>query len=245
MGSSDIVSYAISRGWYNPDTDGEFSFRRAYAAQWTINDRWNQDRHAKLLKHFLGENYAYDVNTVGPFLTPQRKLGVQDIIDALSIHYDADTDGHEKGLVCNNNTVISVVCQMRSNLPPDVANIMWTSPGRPCSEVFVPWYIGMTQSPAHWTRFSSWQEAEQKHFTDAKDLQANYPQGAYWPHVDRWIAGGKQHSALHSQARQQRRQAQQSLFEQQQAFEKKCVKQSPSNRAKAMNRFVAKLTKQF
>ena len=50
--------------------------------------------------------------------------------------------------VCTNVTIVSTIFQLRSWMPRETGCIMWMCPGRPCAEVYVPWYLGMTKAPA-------------------------------------------------------------------------------------------------
>ena len=44
----------------------------------------------------------------------------------------------------------------------------------------------MTKVPAGWSRYDDWQEAEQHHFSDSKNMEREYPDHPYWFFVKRW-----------------------------------------------------------
>ena len=67
-----------------------------------------------------------------------------------------------------------------------MGHIMWVAAGRPCIEPFVPWYTEMERAYDGWGRFSTAEEAEMKHFSDAKEMRANYPDAKVWETVDKW-----------------------------------------------------------
>ena len=68
----------------------------------------------------------------------------------------------------------------------DRHGVMWNAMGHPCCQTFVPWYAGITQAPEGLGRFKTWQEAEKKHMTDAKNKRKNYPNHFYWKFADNW-----------------------------------------------------------
>ena len=83
-------------------------------------------------------------------------------------------------------TILSTIFQLRPWLGFDTGCVMWNAMGHPCSEVYVPWYAGMTEAPKGMGRFKTAQEAEQKHMSDAKNLRKRYPSHFYWKYVDGW-----------------------------------------------------------
>jgi dipeptidase len=245
MGSADIVTYAESRGWYNPATDGEFSFRKAYGAPKTLTSASNTGRHAGALAHFAGKDFRYDVETVPFVVTPARKITTQDVMDALCTHRVGGDRTKVQPLVCNNRTVLSTVCQLRDWMPRELGCVMWICPGKPCTELYIPWYMGMTESPKEWTRFADWTEAEAKHMSDAENKQARYPQGAYWKYVKRWENDGNKHHALSDKHYQKRQKAQRKLFEQQVSFEKSLIDKPSTEISKTLNTYTASLIKKY
>jgi dipeptidase len=50
MGSPDIISYAVERGWYNPETDGKFIFKKVYSRPDTYSYDRNYIRHMSAMK---------------------------------------------------------------------------------------------------------------------------------------------------------------------------------------------------
>ena len=193
-GSSDIISYAIERGWYNPSEDGAFSFKRAYAKPYSLKDDRNYIRHMSALKHLTGKDYSTDTHTYPFAVKANRKIGITDLIEVLGSHGENIAEkidySNEKILhpccICVDRTVNSSIFQLRSWLPTEVGSLVWTSGGHPCYELFVPWYIGMSESPKGFERFASADEAEAKHFSDAKNMRQNYPDAAAWKFVSFW-----------------------------------------------------------
>lgn len=185
-GSADLVSYAESRGWYNPEKDGEFSFRNAYASRKTMNSDHNVLRHRNAYEFFFGR----DRKEGDPIaLKPNKPVTVQDMIDALSLPK-----------ISNKGTVLSTVFQLRSWLPLDKGCIAWTAMGHPNVNVFVPWYLGITKVPINFCRYANASRAEEKHFTDTKELRENYPYHFYWKYFDNWKDRSKRDKSAQKKA---------------------------------------------
>ncbi len=192
-GSADIITYAIERGWYDPTKDGEFSFKKAYASPTTLFGDRNYIRHMSALNYLTGKDYTTDPCTYPFAVKPNRKVGISDLIQVLGSHGEnvSVKIKHEKqplhpSCICVDRTVNASVFQLRSWLPVEIGSLIWTTGGRPCYELFVPWYLGMSKSPKGFERFATAQEAEIKHFSDAKNMRDNYPEAAAWKFVSFW-----------------------------------------------------------
>ncbi len=219
-GSPDIIEYAIDRGWYNPKTDGQFSFKRAYCKPSTyISDR-NVLRHQSALQYLTGRQYESDPDSFELFVKPDRKITLEDMIEILSSHGEnligekAGKDVMEKHqeCICVNHTVLSTIFQLNVNTPAEIGHIMWVAPGKPCVEPFVPWYTGMNKAPEGWGRFSTPGEAEVKHFSDSKDMRANYPEAKIWEIVDKWDWLTENYGERRDSVGQQRKEMQKKIF---------------------------------
>ena len=245
LGSKDIIEYATERGWYDPQRDGEFSFRKAYAAPRTFRSSSNTNRHSRVLAALSNGEYRYDADNVVLAVTPRHKLGVQDIIDMLSLHHETADSNQTGPLVCNNNTVLAIVCQLRSWMPRNIGCVMWTCPGKPCSGLFVPWYMGMTQAPKGWSRFSQWTEAESKHLSDSHDLRLNYPDGTYWHYTDSWEKNGRRHLDPRHPQHYALRKIQQKLLERQDKFERSLKNLSEEKTARKLNSYTASTIRKY
>ena len=82
--------------------------------------------------------------------------------------------------------MLATIFQLRPWMDFDLGCVMWNAMGHPCCQTFVPWYAGITQAPEGLGRFKTWQEAEKKHMTDAKNKRKNYPNHFYWKFADNW-----------------------------------------------------------
>ena len=80
-GSDDLVEYAISRGWYDPAKDGDFSFARAYSSEKSIASTNNQRRHHQAWTYFFGMDRPGEFASV-----PMKKVSLRDMMNVLAIH---------------------------------------------------------------------------------------------------------------------------------------------------------------
>lgn len=206
-GSEDLVDYAVSRGWYDPDKDGEFSFARAYASEKSTASVNNQNRHRQAWNYFFGTERPGEFASI-----PRKKVSLRDMMNVLSIHDPVDAEGHLVNSICNDHTVLSSIFQLRPWLGFETGCVMWNAMGHPCCQTYVPWYAGITEAPEGLGRFKTWQEAEQKHMSDAKNKRKNYPDHFYWKFADNW-------DVTHDPSAEQRE-----ILRERRKFEKESVK---------------------
>ena len=177
----DLIQYAVDRGWYDPDKDGAFDFARAYASEKSLQSDNNISRHREAWNYFFGAERP------GQFAAaPEKKVSLRDMMNVLELHEEPTSDGHLVNSICNDNTVLSTIFQLRPWMGFDKGCVMWNAMGHPCSQVYVPWYAGITEAPAGMGRFKTPGEAESKHMSDAKDKRKKYPDHFYWKYVDGW-----------------------------------------------------------
>lgn len=240
MGSHDIIDYAIQRGWYNPETDGEFSFRKAYGAEKTFASPRNYIRHQSVLNYFTNSDYPYSDDTFPVALVLKDKVSVQNIMEALSLHKDGDAEGKHPANVCYETTVLSSVFQLRSDRTPDKGCIMWLAPTKPCAQAYIPWYLGMTKIPDGFSRYTTAAEAQEKHFSDAENLRTNYPEGLYFKYVDAWNALSEDYSGRIAGVTESRNALQAKVFKKQARLDK-WIRRLPAGWASGlMDRFTSK-----
>ncbi len=182
-GCRDLVSYAISRGWYNPSKDGEFSFRKAYSSRAMLSSKSNIFRAKAALDYFRGGYCEPDPDTYPFSFKPAKKVSLQELVNALSLH-NADNLG--TGSICGRSTVVSTIFQLRGDMPKELGCVMWTAMGHPCIEAYIPWYLGLRSVPQGWNRYESAKKAMKRHYTDTANLHQTFPDGKYWKYADRW-----------------------------------------------------------
>jgi dipeptidase len=152
LASSDIISYAEERGWYDPERDGEFDFAAVYALSRAATDSGNFCRQWAGLNHFTEEPVPLSMDL--PFsVRPQGKISVPDVMQALRDHYEGTplaTEPHKGGIntICNRSTMTSFIAQLRGDMPADIGLVYWVTLAPPCASVYVPFPFGISGFPA-------------------------------------------------------------------------------------------------
>ncbi len=180
-GCEDLIEYALERGWYDPEKDGAFNFAKAYASEKSLKSENNITRHKEAWNYFFGQDKPGEFAAV-----PLKKQSLRDMMNVLSLHEPPTAEGHLENSICNDRTVLSTIFQLRAWMGFDKGCVMWNAPGHPCSQVYVPWYAGITEAPDGLGRYKSAREAEIKHMSNVKDKRKNYPDHFYWKCVDGW-----------------------------------------------------------
>jgi len=153
LASDDIIDYAISRGWYDPDNDGRFDFAAVYADPEVAASENNICRQWAGLNLESTDSVPFDQHL--PFsVKPAHKLNTQDIMSILRNHYEG-TDfykvspesgsPHDAGVhtICNSTTQTAFVAELRKSRPPGIGSVYWVCLGSPCTSFFVPHYFGI------------------------------------------------------------------------------------------------------
>lgn len=189
LGSSDLIEYAINRGWYNPETDGKFNFRKAYSSPKKLTSKSNIARHWVILNTLSRKPYSLDDEFPFSF-EPAVKVALSDAFELLRNHYEETaldkTKTYEYGnphlqetmTVCSKSNQYGFVAQLRSWLSVEIGSVLWYAPRRPCNQAFVPIYSGITSVPKD-AAITEYQTALANHFDGIPD----YPQ--YENHIHR------------------------------------------------------------
>lgn len=241
MACDSLIEYAVERGWYDPSKDGEFSFKRVYGRE----DRYRADhnvlRHRSALHTLTGHEFSTDPDTYPFSFKPRHKVTVEDMIEALSSH-KSETDTCHVGLICSDCTVYSTIFQLRKptrEMPAEVSNVMWLCIGHPCVEPYMPWYLGMTETPANFGRYESYKTAQEQHFKDTKDFRKNYPDGHYWSVIDRFDNLNTNWSNLSPTVKESKNRLQKQIFENQKDFENSLVGTNGQKLTELLNDYAA------
>jgi len=166
MGSKDIVSYAIKRGWYNPENGKKFSFRESYADIKSLSSEKNTFRHWQAITMLSKLRMKPEKGLPFSFI-PSKKIKPQHLFKILRDHYeDTDkdlSDGYKNGspnstqnrTICTKSTRYSIVTELREDLPDEIAPLIWISLRRPDSNAFSPWFPSIISTPNGYTRGNS------------------------------------------------------------------------------------------
>ncbi len=231
-GCSDIISYAEERGWYNPATDGEFSFRKAYSDQRNFYSPRNVIRHLSAIQYFTGKPYQNNPDKFEFTVTPSKKVTLQDMMTVLRSHGEntkfamelKGEGGSHPNCICFKTTVLSAIFQLRGNMPTELGSVMWMTPYHPCVSAYIPWYLGMTAAPENFGRYNDPDMAITNHFSHAKEMRANNPDIIYWKYLDRFEKINSNYAGNIFEIRGKNADFQEKLFKEQSSFEKKAAK---------------------
>lgn len=163
LGSPDIIDYAVSREWYDPEKDGPFDFASVYADPEDTVDPTNIGRHWAGLRLLAAEQYDFDASLPFSF-TPKSKVGVAAIMTVLRDHYEEtdiyepetqDDCSHNRSFrpICRSDTRTSFIVQLRKNLPLDIGINYWMCLASPCASTYIPFYFGMDSFPDGYAGF--------------------------------------------------------------------------------------------
>lgn len=227
LGSSDIIDYAIKRGWYKPDPGIKFSFKYAYALENSIDSDGNKPRQLAAINFLSDKQYSLTDNLPFSF-KPLGKISKEKLMKILANHFentgmrgeeDILKDPHHFKLntICSSGNQYGFVAQLRKDLPSDIAYVMWLAMKRPCIQAFMPLYFGVKNIPLRFT-FGNHDKALQDHFAeiDRKDLMKG---SAFWQYLGLTDASDKNYSELHGFMQYYKEKTEKNLFKNQALFE--------------------------
>ena len=172
VGSTDIIEYAIKKGWYNPTGGESFEFSKAYGQrQKSLMDE-RQWRGQCLI---TGRDIKKEPDRKLPFsVKPARKLSVKDVISILRFHGE--------GSLCSFETQEAAVFQLRSDMPVDIGCIYWRCSAEPCISILTPWYCGITETPKEYYQAIKVKEnlTLECHFSESPDKFMPDAGHAWW-----------------------------------------------------------------
>jgi len=256
LGSKDIIKYAASRGWYNPKTDGEFSFRLAYSRPDILYGVWNIARHLTGAGILAGKEFKYRGRIPFSF-KPMQKVGLKDFMKVLHNHYEGtqfemnpelDNGNPHKNIVkriCSISTQYGTIAQLRSWLPAEIGSVLWTAQRRPCTQPFIPWYLGIKEIPAGHSR-GDFKDALETHFSGPEDIRSISKDHSFWKYADFAAKTDADYSKLIDAVKESKATLQQKLFSEQKGFEEevlKIYKKDPAQAGKMLTEYTAKAAK--
>lgn len=188
LGSADMIDYAVERGWYDPEADGEFDFAAAYAAPSVAADERNIGRQWDGIRLLATDPPSYGAPL--PFaIVPKGKINVGMITSVLRSHYEGTdlyrTDslgcphGNRVTPICRHDTQTSFVAQLRGGMPSDIGLVYWVCLSSPCVSCYVPFYFGMEAFPQSYAG-ESLQPSEEEHLQRVNRPFEVDSSSAYW-----------------------------------------------------------------
>jgi dipeptidase len=161
LASADIVDYARSRGWYNPQTDGPFDFAKVYASPKAATHPNNIGRQWSGLSDVARDKLEPGPNL--PFsVVPKRKLNVLDAMQILRHDKEnesgpAPADSPFICALCSGATQTSFVIQVRTGAARTLACVL----GLVAAANFVLYPVPLSASPTS-LRASGWAAADER-----------------------------------------------------------------------------------
>ena len=156
LASKDIITYAVSRDWYNSKKDGPFDFAAVYANPNSASNYSNFGRQWSGFKYVAAKPIK-----IGPDLpfsvVPKRKVKVADIMQILRHDYKGtiieasspQRSPQESGTpICNDGTQTSFVAQLRKDKPLDISLVYWMCLSSPRTSFYIPYHFGISEFPA-------------------------------------------------------------------------------------------------
>lgn len=190
IASPDLVSYAVKRGWYKPETGKSFNFREVYGSESSLTHPVNIKRMWGAINLISSRYFEMD-ETFPWIVAPQRKVTVEWFANILGSHYEGTpldlTDGYTKGhphadsadAICAAHNQYGFVAQLRNWMPAETGALLWMMPRRPCVQAMIPIYCGVDSLPSNYT-FRNFRDAIDHHFDKPEDLLSATPDHIYW-----------------------------------------------------------------
>ncbi|MHC4597851.1 MAG: dipeptidase [Planctomycetota bacterium] len=171
LGSRDIVTYAIRRGWFDPEAGKPFSFRDVYARDRSSRPDPRQHLGQALL---MAPEPLAEAGRLPFCVKPARKLTVRDVMEILR---------NRSGPVpiCNPHVQEGAVFQLRSGLPRAIGCVYWRTTAEPVTSGFTPWFAGILETPKAYRRPAEkgpW--TLKHHFGPPPDAFRPRPDHAWW-----------------------------------------------------------------
>lgn len=155
-GYTELVNYAIRRGWYKPES-GAFDFKKVYQADDSYADEKNTHRHVRAFQILLDIDLSPLLDQTWeplPFsIKPAHPVNIETLKKILRLHFDG-TSSYKAGensphftkplTICNAETLESSIFQIRHN--PDRI-VIRKSLGSPCGSPYLAWYLGIPAAP--------------------------------------------------------------------------------------------------
>ncbi|MFO7790760.1 MAG: C69 family dipeptidase [Bacteroidales bacterium] len=183
MGSDDIVDYAIKKGWYKPDKDETFNFRKAYGKPESLAHPGNITRKWQGLNMITGKNYPLDKPF--PFsVKPNEKLTVKGLMNIMANHYEGtefdasnnyrNRHPHKNTIhtICASHNQYSMVVDFKEDVSEAMGTLVWIAFRRPCTQAFIPLFTGLERFPSS-TRLHDADKALKNHLSSGKTIQLN------------------------------------------------------------------------
>jgi dipeptidase len=244
LGSSDLISYAEIRGWYDPAGTSPFNFRKAYSDQENLMNLNNIARHWQALNILSKTHYRFE--DVFPFsVIPQVKINILSFRSVLSDHYEGTPlekdnddipDPHISEImrICSERNQYGFIAQLRPFMPVNIGAVLWIAPRYPCMHPFIPWYSGIISVPAEYSDLD-YLYAMEHHFDESRKSDLSRKK-AYCKYLDfgRIVNADYMHYINKLNPKVEKRQ--QELIKNQASIEKRLLKLYAADKYKSLRK---------
>ena len=171
MMAPNLIQNAADKGFYDPEKDGPFNFAKVYSGN---QSRGNQIREWRMFS-LLCPSQEWEIEQEFPFsVKPEQKITARWWIDNVWRDHLEDTPYDKtqtmaagpfnspsgpriQGVssersICTEGSGYTWVSQSRSWLPDPIGGVVWFGVDCPRSTCYVPFYVGVTETPASWRR---------------------------------------------------------------------------------------------
>ena len=257
LGSSDIMDYAIKKGWYNPSSSKKFNFRLAYTPSKVLHAIWNVPRRWQAINLLSKKQYGYYDKLPFSFI-PKNKISIQTLMTVLQNHYEKtqfemnpkfNNGNPHKNVVmriCSETNQYGFVAQLRNWLPGDIGNVLWVAPRRPCVQPFIPWYFGINDVPESYHKYD-YKQAIPNHFSNIEKQKEGNSDYAFPVFDDYAESVDKSYGCLIGNIKKEKENFERKEFENQPQFEEKVLKIYKNNPSKAkalLTEYTSKLARE-
>lgn len=143
LASPDLISYAVTRGWHDPNAGEPFNFRKVYninRADPSDPRRWRGRQLA------AGCEEPWSPASPPPVgIRPKEKLTVAALARLLRFT-------GSPGTLSTPTTQEGAVFQLHADMPPAIGCVYWRTTAEPSTSVLTPWYVGISHTPESYYR---------------------------------------------------------------------------------------------
>ena len=144
--------------------------------------------------------------------------------------------------ICSNTNQYGTIAQLRSWLPAEIGSILWTAHRRPCTQPFIPWYLGIKEIPAGHSR-GDFRKALKEHFSGPENIRSVSSNHSFWKYADFAAKTDSNYADQIGKIQCAKEAFQNKLFSDQKKFEEevlKVYKIDPKNAVKLLTEFTSK-----
>jgi dipeptidase len=174
LASADLIDYGVRRGWFAPNRGQPFNFRKVYRRDRSDAPDLRRWRGRKLV---TGRREPWPPPGPPPLgVKPREKMTVAAVAAILR-----DTAGPGRTL-SSPVTQEGAVFQLRSGRPKEIGCVYWRTSGEPSTGVLLPWYLGITDTPADYYHPAGVKQhlSLQHHFYPPRGTFDHDPKLAWW-----------------------------------------------------------------